>query len=319
MDAMQYSKLDVENPDVEEQEDTATPEEQAEKQEAPNNKQVPENSDQQDDYEEVDPVEEKARSQGWRPQEEWDGDPTEWVDAKEFVFRGELMDRIRQQSSKINNFEKENKEIKEALKILGEHNKKIAEQEYQKALADLKRQKKEALEDDDYDTVVDIDERMSELKTSKEELDAEKEEATPDTSTEEAENKIPEPVQNWLQSDSNKWYHDDPVMRGAADNVYLQHLQFNPDDFSGALKKVDETMRAYFPEKFTGTKRKGAAVTEPGARGGANKKSTKNSKKATVRDLSDEQKRVAQTFVDSGVFASVQEYVDQLVELGEIE
>lgn len=39
---------------------------------------------------EVDPaVEAKARSMGWSPREKWRGDPAQWVDAAEFVERGE--------------------------------------------------------------------------------------------------------------------------------------------------------------------------------------------------------------------------------------
>jgi len=267
------------------------------------------------------PVEEKARSEGWRPKEEWEGDPSDWVDAKEFVFRGELMDRIRQQGSKLNEFSKENKEIKEALKVLGEHNKKIAEQEYKKALADLKKQKVAALEDDDHSTAVDIDDQIDELKRAKSELAEEEEAVEKAESTDKNENQTPPEVNEWLQNDTNKWYHNDPVMRGAADSVFVQHLQFNPDDFRGALKEVEKTMKAYFPEKFgeSNPRPRGAAVTESNSRAAVNNKANKQkSKKATVKDLTDEQRTVAKTFVDSGVFRDIQEYVDQLVELGEL-
>ena len=36
-----------------------------------------------------DPIQEAARGQGWVPQEEWDGDPTQWRDAQVFLERGE--------------------------------------------------------------------------------------------------------------------------------------------------------------------------------------------------------------------------------------
>lgn len=322
-DAAQYSKLDEVKPKDGEDKDLDKKDSQD-----LSDKDVDENNNNTSDTstdtngDDADPIMEKAISQGWRPQEEWEGDPAEWVDAKEFVFRGELMDRIKQQSSKLTEFSKENKEIKEALRILGEHNKKIAEQEYKKALADLKKQKITARENDDYETEIEIEDRIEELKTSKKELEDEAEKVVKTDEEKEggenSENKLPPAVNDWLQNESNKWYHSDPVMRGAADSVYLQHLQFNPEDFMGALKKVDETMKAYFPEKFGKTKKSGAAVTETSNRNTANKRGNQNSKKATVRDLSDEQRHVAQTFVDTGVFSNVQEYVDQLVELGEL-
>lgn len=324
-DAAQYSKLDVVKPDEKDGEDVENKDTDIQtdvENGGVKTSQTGVDTSTDTGDEGADPIEEKARSQGWRPQEEWEGDPSEWVDAKEFVFRGELMDRIKQQSSKLTEFSKENKEIKDALRILGEHNKKIAEQEYKKALADLKKQKVTAREDGDYDTEIEIEDRIEELKTSKKELEDESDnavkvdkEGNEDTQD---ENQIPPVVNDWLQNESNKWYHSDPVMRGAADSVYVQHLQFNPEDFAGALKKVEETMKAYFPEKFGKTKKTGAAVTEPSNRNTARKKGNQNSKKATVSDLSDEQKHVAQTFVDTGVFSNVQEYVDQLVELGEL-
>ena len=42
----------------------------------------------------VDPYEEAARKEGWRPKEEFEGDPEKWRPAKEFVERGELFGKI---------------------------------------------------------------------------------------------------------------------------------------------------------------------------------------------------------------------------------
>ena len=36
------------------------------------------------------PYEGQAREMGWRPKDEWEGEPEKWRDAKEFVERGEL-------------------------------------------------------------------------------------------------------------------------------------------------------------------------------------------------------------------------------------
>jgi len=42
----------------------------------------------------ADPLADKARASGWRPKEEFEGDPDEWVDAGEFVRRKPLFDQI---------------------------------------------------------------------------------------------------------------------------------------------------------------------------------------------------------------------------------
>ena len=41
-----------------------------------------------------DPYELEAREQGWKPQDEYEGDPNKWRPAKEFVERGELFGKI---------------------------------------------------------------------------------------------------------------------------------------------------------------------------------------------------------------------------------
>ena len=42
----------------------------------------------------VDSYEDEARNQGWKPKDEYEGDPTKWRPAKDFVERGELFGKI---------------------------------------------------------------------------------------------------------------------------------------------------------------------------------------------------------------------------------
>lgn len=287
--------------------------------ETPKNEQ-PADEAQEVEAEEVDEIpsyEQEAREDGWRPLEEWDGDPDDWVDAKEFNFRGKLMKRIQQQSSELNNIKKENKEVKDALRALGEHNKKIAEQEYKRAVKDLKQRKVEALENNEHQTVLEIDDQIEDLQTAHRELAAEQDEVVPDKESDKPDS-LPGPVQKWLDSDKNSWYHEDAIMRGAADALYVEYLGKHPEDFTGALEHVENNMRKRFPNELGGQQKPGkSAVTEPSGRASASKKQGRT-KKFTSRDLNDEQRTVAQTFVRQGVFKDVQEYVDQLVDTGEL-
>ena len=50
--------------------------------------------------EQKDPIDEAARAQGWVPQEEWDGDPTQWRDAQVFLERGEYFKTMGSQKNK---------------------------------------------------------------------------------------------------------------------------------------------------------------------------------------------------------------------------
>ena len=257
------------------------------------------------------PAEEKAMASGWRPEDEWDGDPDDWVDARTFNRNGEFMSRIQQQSKQLSTSASEIEELKNAMKALGEHNKKIAEAEYNKAIKALKKEKVAALEEEDHESVVEIEDKIDELKESKKEMDS--------RPTQELEKPpadvAPDPLfVEW--SNENTWYNNDTVMRGAADALGMEYADRNKGaPLADVLDYVTKQMTNKFPQEF-GNKRKRepSPVTEGSASG------SKRGKKAkfTEKDLSDEQKQFAKMFVDTGAFDSVQEYVDQLVESGDL-
>ncbi len=253
--------------------------------------------------------EDRAAEKGWVPEEEWSGEPDQWRPAKEFVERGELMDRISSQTKQINRYSGEVEELKTGMKALAEHNKKVAELEYKKAMADLKRQKAEALDLGDHGTVVDIDEQMSELKETKQTA-----ESTPTPSSQ--QQAAPDPaLEAWMSE--NSWYNNDVILQGAADALARQYVATNPGSEgtpSVVLNYVSSAIKQEFPEKFGLGKRRPAATTEPSTAGGA---SGKKGSKKTVAHLDPEQKVIAKRFAATGVMTE-QEYVDQLAELGEI-
>ena len=65
----------------------------------------------------------KAIDQGWIPKEEFDGDPEAFIDAAEFVRRGELFEKIEKQSKQL-------KAVREALEAFRIHHSKVKENEY---------------------------------------------------------------------------------------------------------------------------------------------------------------------------------------------
>lgn len=265
------------------------------------------------DEEEHDPVVAKALEQGWRPEDEWDGDPADWVDAKEFVFRGQLMERISQENKTNKKLQSELEGVKKALKELGEHNKKLAKIEYDRALKKLKQEKLNALEEGDHSTVLEIDEQIDSLKETQDDYDygvddQEEEDTRPQYTDEDV--KL---LQTWVSR--NPWFNTDVAMNGAVDALANRYLAKHPEDVEGMLKYVDVEIRKEFPHKFK-KRATGQSVTEVNGRGQSKKKTV--TKKFSEKDLNDEQRTVAKTFVKQGVFDSVQEYIDQLVELGEL-
>jgi len=64
------------------------------------------------------PIQEKAMAEGWRPKEEYQGDPEKWVDAAEFLRRGELFSKIELQSKEI-------KQLKQTMTEFAKHHEKV--------------------------------------------------------------------------------------------------------------------------------------------------------------------------------------------------
>lgn len=259
----------------------------------------------------IDSTESRASEKGWVPQDEWEGDPDQWRPAKEFLDRGELMDRISSQSRQLDKYNSEVEGLKEGLKVLAEHNKKIAKQEYEKAMNDLKSRKAEALSYGDHETVVELDEQLDELKESKKEIDKVEEQPV------QKKDNLPHPdVTRWMEE--NSWYNNNIVLQGAADAIAKQYLASNPaaeNDPSKVLDYVSRQIRQEFPDKF-GSKRRPSGTTEPASTGNT-KASKGKSTKYTVKNLTPEQRNVAKRFASTGVMTE-QDYVNQLVELGEL-
>lgn len=229
---------------------------------------------------EVDPYEETARSQGWRPKEEWDGAPHEWRPAKEFVERGELF-------SKIHDLKSENKQIREALQSLNVHHQKVRETEFKRALQQLREEKKAALQEGDADKLLQVEEAMDILKEKQQEESVAKQPAK-------AAGPTPT-FQSWVQA--NTWYLNDAELREYADTIGVGYFSRNQDKteaevYEHVLKQVKKT----YPEKF-----KGKAPTAPSVEGGSS--GAPSSKKDTFT-LSEEEERVMKTFVRQGIMTA---------------
>lgn len=261
------------------------------------------------------PLEEKALEQGWVPQDEWEGDPDEWVPAKEFVYRGELMGRIKSQTRAMRAQQEQINQLSVALNELGEINKNIAKVEYEKAVSALKKDKARALEEDEFDKVVEIDEQLAELKnkvnvasSTKQETARNQEEVHPD-------------VANWLEQ--NPWYKEDEELRDQADSFALLIKSKNPEWSPGdVLEQVDKKMKTFLGHKNENNSKPKAFArrldqkAEESDAAGVTKGGTKGKSKYTPANLTPDQRKIGETFVATGAMKSLQDYVDQLAAIG---
>ncbi len=221
-------------------------------------------------------LEQRALDMGWRPKEEFDGDEIDFVDAKEFISRKPLYDKISQQSKQIKN-------VSRSLDALKEHYTKVKETEYTNAVKTLKAQRKEALASGDADAFEEADEGIKQAEQQFAEI-KEAAQATP----------VDEPVlspvfQNW--KNRNPWYDTTGYMRNFADDVGKKlHAQgLSPDE---VLKAVETAIRKEFPQKFSNPNKADAPDV------GTSRSSGKG--KGADMQLSEQEKRVMDTLVRGG-------------------
>lgn len=240
----------------------------------------------------ADTFSDKAKEKGWKPLEEYDGDPDEWVDAKEFCQRAPLYDRLKNQNKKL-------KEQEKALRDMGSHIDKVSQAAYNRAISDLQKEKREAVSVADVDRVEEIDKEIQEIK---QEMVPPKQQPG-----------IAPEIVAWTSDKENQWFNEDAERREFAIAYQQAQLQTHPDmDIETSLKNVNKAVRKAFPEKFSNPARSTAAVVET-----AVSRTDPGKKVYSYKDLSEEQRSVAARFDRMGIM-SKDEYVKQLAENGMI-
>lgn len=228
----------------------------------------------------------EARKMGWKPEDEYDGEPGKWIPAEEYVARAPIFEKNRKLTRKI-------KDLESSVSALKQHYERVEELAYNRAVSDLKAQKIKALEEGDHAAVVDIDDKIIELKKPK----APQVTSNPDFDV-------------WVER--NPWYEVDEELKEYADFVGSRYASQNP----GALpeqvyRHAESTVRARFPEKFRNPNKSRPAAVE-----GVSRSSSKSSK-PSWNDLPDHFQQVGNKFVRQGVMTRDQ-YIDDLIKLGEI-
>lgn len=232
-------------------------------------------------------IEDRAREQGWRPKEDYEGDPSKWVSAETFVAKGELIDRIESLGKKL-------KESEKTIKMLADHNLKVKESEFKRAVEYLKSQKKVAYENGDVDKIIELDDKIAEVReTQKAQANVVR-----DTPTD------PHPDFTAWASD-NKWYERNTEMRADADTFGEAYLRNNPTKTPReVLEFVTTKIKKTYPEEFSNPNRNRPSGVEGGG----------GTRQGTSRDsfsLTEEETRVMNTFVRKEIMTK-DEYIAQV-------
>lgn len=246
---------------------------------------IPENQPAAQETPELSPIEQKAMEMGWKPKEQFAGNEEDFVDAKEFVRRQPLFDKISQQSREI-------KEVRKALEAFKNHYTTVQETAYKQALNDLKKARREALTEGDGDRFEQLDD---EIKSVEKQVEAIKEAAAAPVAPE-----LPQEFVSW--QNQNRWYTEVGYMRQWADDygISLAKSGLSPSE---VLKKVSEGVRKEFPHKFTNPNKAAApAVSENKPSGG----STPKGLAAVEASLSETDRKAMETFVRNGLLTKEQ-------------
>jgi hypothetical protein len=232
------------------------------------------------------PIQLKAIEQGWIPKEDFDGDEAEFIDAAEFVRRGELFQRIESQS-------KELKKVRQALDAFKLHHSKVKEAEYERALKSLQEARKQAFVDGEHERAFALEEKIDEIKSEKATVVEQAREVATDDNEYTSEFKV------WV--DRNSWYENNDTMRATADTLGLKyHKQgLSPQE---VLRKVEAEIRKEFSHKF---KNPAAERTQ------AVESATRSGKTTTSVSMSPEERDIMRKIVATGIMTEA-EYIKEL-------
>jgi polyhydroxyalkanoate synthesis regulator phasin len=236
----------------------------------------------------TDPFEEKATPKGWRPITEWEGDPEEWIDAKEFVKRAPLYEKNHKLKKEVNDLKSTIHEVKGYIST-------VADASYKRAMADLTAQRDAAIEDGDKEQVREIDKAMKDAESIKAPID-----------------NVHPSIREW-ERENGEWFYADQEISGFGMAYATNYLNSHPNDFDGALKAMEGAVKKAFPDKFTpkSDKKNSPPAVEAGG------KTPTGTKTYTKADLGEEARKVMTKFVRQGLMTE-EEYIKGLVDSGAI-
>lgn len=234
----------------------------------------------------VDPIEQRAREMGWRPLEEFNGAEEDFIDAKEFVRRKPLFDKIEAQGKHL-------KQLTRALEDLKTHYTKVRETEFNRALQALRQERKEAVAAGDGEKFEQVDAQIKSFESAAAELKEEQNKPVIDES-------IPQEFQAWKTR--NRWYDDDSDMRDFADTIGLGYHN-KGKSVTEVLALVEKAVKKQFPEKFKNPNKESAPPVDVS-------KGTSRGRSNDI-ELTDIERQMMNTLVRSGVMTK-EEYLNDL-------
>ncbi len=237
-------------------------------------------------------LEQRAVDQGWNP--DWEGPEDQKRSAREFLDRGDLLGKIKSQSQEL-------RDMKKSLSELSDHNKKVAQASYERALADIRAAKVKAIDAGDGAAVVALDEQIDQTRQA---LNAVKTQPVSQSQGQSAE------FSDFLEN--NSWYSNEKRMKSWAHGEAIEYAK----EFTNATEKqvyahLAKEVRKEFPEKFS---RGGPPSPDGESRRSSGGNTTTSSKgdaafNKLMADMPEDQAKAAKELVKRGLLTK-EKYVE---------
>lgn len=222
----------------------------------------------------------QARALGWKPLEEFGGDPRKWVEARVWVENAPLVSQIKAHKQKV----REQNRIIEAQQA---HYRQVHEAAYHRAMQELAAQKRQAIVEQDPDRVDEVERQMAQASAERAKL----------------------PVANTVDPAYLDWKEANPTIVGDPEMVqyairFEKGLMELEPDIDKRLEATTEAVRLKFPDRFkqANPRRHAPSIMESGASphtGG-------NHKKFTVSDLTPDERMIMNKLVGIGQLTEAQ-------------
>jgi len=227
----------------------------------------------------------EAKRQGWVPQSDYNGPEDRWVDADTFVKKGKEINALLRKDNEF--LKREVSEMKTTMMEFKKFHADTEKRAYDRAMLDLRDQKKEAINTGDGDKVLQIDDAIDELKQARA---IEKVDVRPSN----------QPDPTFVQwNEDNPWFGKDTELTEEANLIGEVIKRKQPTLIGEAfLDEVTKRVKKAYPEKFTNTNRARPSPVEGTTAPKSNQKGGKG-----YNDLPPEAKQACQKFEKSGLLS----------------
>lgn len=241
-----------------------------------------ETSQETNDAPEYSEVELEAMKFGWKPEAEFSPkNGRKWKTAEKFLEDKPLYDKIDEQH-------KVNKRLERQVDMLRQHYEKVEKAAYDRALEQLKLERKQALEEGDLVRAEEIRDQIDETR-----------QAAPRPQIVQPDPEVGAEMDRWKQR--NDWYEKDEDMTALADGLGNKLLK-EGKNAKEILEAVEAKVKSAFPHKFRNPNRDSAPRVE-----GNSKKGKSNAD--SLDWMSSDEVRIMEGFLKSGVPITREEYI----------